>query len=145
MTQPKGIILHVYRAADGGDCTSGGISSKVDSFVLVGTKMQGQKDWTPLDRNSQVHEPTVVTPAVVLVESRAKGPLFGPHLEPLEWVENGVPEGYVGPMAGGNYAGTADSRFNVLGQTVFKGTRLDAVSIHDRIETTEMYRHLSSD
>lgn len=144
VTEHKGILVFVYQhpSLTGHDPTNGGISAKAKALVVVGTKRQGQDGWTPLDSYSQVHIASEDAPAAVLVQSRVAG--FGPHLEPLDWVENGVPQGHVGPMMGGNYAATADDRFAQLGLK-FTGARLDGVPIHDRMETEAMYRVLSMD
>jgi hypothetical protein len=50
-----------------------------------------------------------------------------------------LPEGHVGWMMGGNYVGTCDSRFST------GVTSLGAIPVHDRSESYELYRTLSSD
>jgi hypothetical protein len=128
MTQHKGLILHVYRAADSRDCTLGGVSSKHAGLTLVGFKRHADEKWQPLERYAQVFEPNEDRPAVILVESGVPH-LYGPHLVPLEIIESGR---Y--PMMGGNYAGTSDSRWAELGHTIFGHDRLDVVAVHDRVE-----------
>jgi|688.fasta_scaffold42610_4 hypothetical protein len=51
-----------------------------------------------------------------------------------------VPDGHVGYMSGGTYAASSDSRF---GEAI--GGLYAAIPIHDRTETTSVYRQLTSD
>lgn len=129
MTQPKGLILFVYRAADHRDCTLGGVSGKHDGLTLVGYKRASDKEWQPLERHAQVFEPDENRPAVILVESKVPQH-YGPHLEPVD-----LHESRKWTMFGGNYAGTSDSRWAELGQTIFGHDRLDVVAVHDRVES----------
>lgn len=133
----KGLLLSVYRSPRIGDCTNGGISSGADQVVVVGLIRGGQ--FEPLPRRSQVFEPGDDAPAVVLVESRLPKQ-YGPHLEPAGERAPGM----VGPMSGGHYAGSSDSRWSELGD-LFGHSRLGLVSIHDRFESSEQYARLSSD
>lgn len=136
MTALKGLMVSVYRDADPTfpDCTAGGVSSRCTKLVVVGTKRWTDKTWQPLDRYSQVFEANDERPAMILVESNVPG-LYGPHLVPLEYVEKGTnTKEYAGPMAGGNFAATSDSRWSELGAH-FGHDHLDAVPIHDRVES----------
>jgi hypothetical protein len=110
-----GMIVYVYRDADGSDCTAGGISSKFNKLTII--NVDG-----PFD-------PTPDAPAVVL----ENGPLNSMRIVPVF-----KPEGAVGPMFGGNYAASSDSR--VRDAIGFYG----AVAIHDRFESPEMYNLLSN-
>lgn len=132
----KGLTLHVYRSKLG-DFTNGGISSGADKLILVGLIRGGQ--FEPLPEHSQVFAPGPDAPAVVLVESRLPAK-YGPHLEPFMTDDSGD----VGPMSGGNYAASSDSRWSELGD-LFGHGRLGAVPIHDRYESPELYRQLSGD
>lgn len=133
----KGLRLSIYRAADlGADCTNGGISGKANTVTVVGRLVNGEI--VPLPKG--VFEPTDEAPAVVLVPSRAPSYDPTPHLIPLEFAD-GLPAGHVGPMFGGNYAGSCDSRWSDLGK--FYGVRLDVVAVHDRIESYGDYLALS--
>jgi hypothetical protein len=140
----KGLLLHVYRQADPlfPDCSNGGVSAKHNRLIVVGTKRHDE-DMKPLPRESQVFSPSDEAPAVVLVESGVPG-LYGPHLEPLEYVDAHNTKAYAGPMAGGNYAGTCDSRWAALGRDVFGHDRLDIVAVHDRFESWDQYYALST-
>lgn len=137
----KGLILSVYKAPRIGDCTGGGITSKADSVVVVGILRDGKVE--PLPRESQVFSPSEKSPAVVLVESHIARLSSTPHLIPLEIALDGVPSGSVGPMAGGNYAGTSDSRWAELGKLFGPQLRLGVVAVHDRVESHRDYMSLS--
>ena len=116
----KGIRAHVYKW-DLGDCTNGGISSRCGQVTVVGIE------------GAESHEPTDEAPAVKLV-TRTFGSKTIVHAEPVEPVS----QGHVGWMAGGNFIATCDSRFSKA--TDFYG----AVSLHDRSESHEQYRQLST-
>lgn len=141
MPERKGLIVHVYRTP-GGDFTNGGVSGKCDALTVVGFKRKDDASWRPLEHSCQVFTPNEHAPAAILVES-AVPLLYGPHLVPLELIES-LPEGHVGPMMGGNYAGSSDSRWGMLG-SMFPGLRLDVVPVHDRVESQALYNALSSD
>lgn len=136
----KGLRLSVYRAAGRDtDCTNGGITGKHDSVIVVGVLVDGEVK--PLPRNCQVFEPSDDAPAVVLVESHIALRDPTPHLVPLEYAK-GTPPDHVGPMAGGNYAGSSDSRWADLGK-LYGPLRLDVVAVHDRVESYSQYLALS--
>ena len=136
----RGLRLSVYRAVEFPDCTNGGISGKHARVTVVG-RLVGDTV-VPLPDGCCIFEADDDAPAVVLVESRCPGYDPTPHLVPLEFV-HGTPVDCVGPMSGGNYAWTTDSRWGQLGK-LYEGLRhLDAVAIHDRIETYAQYRALS--
>jgi hypothetical protein len=136
----KGLRLNVYRAANFPDCTAGGISGKHDRVTLVGRLVDGVV--VPLPAGCCVFDADDDAPAVVLVESRIARYDPTPHLIPLEFA-HGTPVDTVGPMAGGNYAGSCDSRWSDLGKHFDGKLHLDVVAIHDRIETYAQYRALS--
>lgn len=136
----KGLTLSVYKSARIGDCTNGGITAKADKVVVVGFLVDGRVE--PLPRDCRVFEPSDDAPAVVLVPSRIPGYDPTPHLIPLEFAE-ALPDGRVGPMSGGNYAGSCDSRWSDLGKLFGVGLHLDLVAVHDRTEDYATYRALS--
>ena len=119
-----GLMVSVYRDSGMYDCTNGGITANHKRLTVV--NVPGP------------FKPTADRPAALLV----KGPLGDPTVVPAvqdatgEWVPEKRP-GIVGPMAGGNYVATSDSRWR---QAVgFYG----AVPVHDRFETVEQYERLS--
>ena len=118
-----GLILSVYRdTAIKCDCTAGGISSKFTEFTVI--NCEGPFDPTP-DRPAVLLE-AHVPGCVRIVEAGPDG-----KVAKKPWA--------CGPMFGGNYAATSDSRFGekirfLLGGAKFYG----AVAIHDRYETDYM-------
>ena len=114
-----GLIVEVFRNPLG-DCTGGGISGRDSSLTVVNI-------------DGPFH-PTPERPAVALVD----GPFKTKHIVPVlgdddEGWRMASPAGFVGPMMGGNYAASSDSRFSrAVG---FYG----AVAIHDRYETVAQY------
>lgn len=115
----KGLIVFVYRSADGSDC-SGGLSSKHTSFVLVGPGIP------------EIFEPTYKTPPLLLKSKNIGGVYW--YAEPTQPVERGN----VGYMFGGNFVYTSDSRFG----EVVGGSR--PIAIHDRQDTYENYIRLTT-
>lgn len=137
----RGLSLKVYRSAALGDCTNGGVTAQADRLTLVGLLVDGKVE--PLPQGCQVMEPGAEAPAVVLVPSRAPGYDATPHLVPLELIEGGLPPDHVGPMAGGNYAGSSDGRWSALGKLYGQNLVLDLVAVHDRVESYSHYLVLS--
>jgi hypothetical protein len=120
-----GLHVSVYRNAElRGDFTNGGISSSADHLTVVNV--------------SGPFEPSDDAPAVALIDGALGTKILVPVLQDSKGKWQRVrAQGHVGPMAGGNYAASSDSRF---GEAVgFYG----AVSIHDRFETMEQYALLS--
>lgn len=138
-TDLRGLRANIYVPADGRNCSNGGVSSRCRNVTIVGIRTDngyaaGHGLVDPLPRLSQVSEPTDDAPAAVIVY-RQMGRRTVVHVEPLDGPEQpGTPW-----MAGGCYVATSDSRFGDL--VGFYG----AVSFHDRTETWEEYRALSSD
>lgn len=133
----KGLSLHVYRNALG-DATNGGISADNDVLMLVGYQM-GQGTISPLPKSSRVFEPEDLDNAVIL----RIGP-FGPSLVPLKIAQEGHAPGFVGPMMGGNYATSSDSRLSDLLRTLDQPPYAP-IPVHDRMESAALYAALSSD
>src|ERR1019366_2861195 len=94
-----GLNVSVYRNKGGGVSTNGGISWKADSLRLV--NVEGPA------------EPNDDTPAAMLVKENIPGALkiVRAVLVGQDWVEYTNPNQY-GPMFGGNYAATSDSKFD---------------------------------
>lgn len=137
----KGMLLFVYRPADGNDYTNGGISGQVTRLTVTGirysygfdstTKLTHPKDEiTELPRDMQVFAPSENAPEVILV-IRDNGIVRWLHLEPA----TPAPGDQTPYMAGGNLATTSDSRWSELaGQPV---------EIHDRSDSWALYEQLS--
>jgi hypothetical protein len=146
----RGLILSVYRPADlPGDCTNGGITAKANAVTVTGVRddrfRRGRElpPVRPLPSMSRVFAPTDRAPEVTLViRANGRGGRWL-HLEPAG--TTGQPGNDAdGPlMAGGNWAGTSDSRWSeLIGGGPGGG---HPVSVHDRRETWAQYRALSKD
>lgn len=94
----NGLIISVYKDANGYDCTNGGISSFHANLTLIGTGIEGP------------FAPTEERPAVTMV-TRTIGERKYTNLVPCDENAQPLPGWY---MAGGNYGYTSDSRFRIL-------------------------------
>lgn len=112
----KGMTVSVLRSADG-DFTNGGITSKFTRFTLCGPGIP------------ELTEPTEKCPALMFDPRRGGSWMVA---KPIVRDDKGM----VGPMFGGNYVVSSDSRFNDV-------TGGHPIPVHDRFETTEDYRILS--
>lgn len=120
--------------ANGKSYSNGGISANHNEVTIV--NIDGP------------FEPSDDAPAVMLVPGNLPGTVklvpahFVQGLVSSAWLPNKA-NGGVGPMAGGCYVNSSDSRF---GQAVRKMLPCEprhfdgAVSLHDRYETAEQYR-----
>lgn len=103
----KGLLCGVFRDAGMGDCTNGGISASHDNLILLDTPEGGP------------FEPRDKTPGIQYEVWRGyKRATTGPRA------------GAAGPMFGGNFLYTSDSRF----------PSDYPIPIHDRYETAEEAR-----
>jgi len=100
-----GLLATVYRAAGLGDCTNGGITSRVDQVVIVG-------------EGSEIFEPSDDAPAVVIVRKSYR---FGDYM-----FAKPVALGDRQSMFGGNYITCSDSRVRAINKY--------PIPVHDRIE-----------
>lgn len=109
----KTIPVNVF--TDGDDCTNGGVSSRYNRLYLA-----VEDGWFDVPED----DPRLLVPI-----TRHFG--FGDyiHAEPVI----GRPDGCVGPMFGGNFVYTSDSRF----------PSPYPIPVHDRFETWEEYDMLS--
>lgn len=112
----KGMLVFVYRDCHD-DCTGGGITGKLDQMVLVG-----------VDGPFQVKDDE---PYLELVRRN----LFGGEYLHAEPRNVGDKSNLVGPMFGGNFVYTSDSRFNAVSKY--------PIPVHDRWETRQAYDSLS--
>ena len=107
----KGLRCSIYRPHNGSralarapGCSNGGISEDYDSCVLVGSDIP------------QIFSPSVDAPMVKLEERYLVGPVAIPSDQP---------KGLRGPMFGGSFIYTSDSRF----------PSEHPIPLHDRWET----------
>jgi len=129
-TKIRIMTLKVFRAADFPDCTNGGASSKFDRIdVIVDDGFSKEVDLDDAPEN------------LFKLEVMSIGPSKSAHLVPVR-----QPSGVVGPMMGGNYATTSDSRWSrYVASQLGPEFRFVAtcLPIHDRFETQEMYDALT--
>ena len=115
-----GLTVNVYRWGLG-DCTNGGASAEVKSICVV--NIPGP------------FNPRPDTPAFELVQGR--GGQGHAILRPVDG------RGGIGPMFGGNFGYSSDSRFGEAVRELTGSNHYGAVHIHDRYETPEQYEVLS--
>jgi hypothetical protein len=116
-----GLLAFVYK--NGSDCTNGGLTSKADKICVV--NVDG-----PFNPNDETPAFKLVTHAGCAV------------LKPVDDNGNEIKDG-IGPMMGGNYASTSDSRFSRAVEKLLGHNFYGAVPVHDRFETQEQYNSLS--
>jgi hypothetical protein len=132
-----GLRISVYRDADGHDSTNGGISSHVKNLTVVNA--------------DGPFEPNADAPAVLIEEGyRSTVRLVPAIFADGKWVRLSSQtcsktdfDGVVGPMFGGNYAATSDSRFREAIEKITGGSFYGAVAIHDRYESADLNAYLS--
>jgi hypothetical protein len=136
------IMLNVARPVNFPDCTNGGISGKYHMVTLVGITHDAGKtvELLPRDQNFQTFAPIQPKdePFVVIEVRQIGGPIL--TLRPAVYdAATGkfvatAPPGKAGPMDGGNYADTSDSRFRTLTRNLYGHSFYGAMPIHDRFE-----------
>lgn len=115
-----------------GDCSNGGISGRASQVTIV--NIDG-----PFD-------PSDDAPAVMLIEGHgANGGTVRivpcDHVHGDVWIEHGEPHS-VGPMMGGTYIATSDSRFTRAVEALTGARFYGAVAFHDRYETVKQYAEM---
>jgi hypothetical protein len=113
----RGIRADIYRS-DFGDFSGGGISGRVKEVTIIDDRIDGP------------FEPSDDAPAVRIVERVIMGKPYV-HVEPID-----QPDGMLGPMMGGTYVATPDSRLRAIAT--------GAIPLHDRFETAAQYASLST-
>jgi hypothetical protein len=119
----KGLMVHVLRSARLGDCTNGGVSSKVDAVVLVGPGIdpvfEAREDMPALYLGEYMGR-KIVTPEPL--NGRALGGVSG------KWW-----------MFGGNFIYSSDSRFACLTPGAYP------IPVYDRYEAPDKERSRQGD
>lgn len=116
------VSITVFRNALG-DCTNGGASSFYDSLYLFSEDSTTEEIADYADGHSVDYE------RCFKVETMSEKYGFYKRANPAFRLRKGT-----GPMAGGNYGGTCDSRY----ETVTGGLKYP-IPIHDRYEDMEDY------
>lgn len=106
-----GLLISVYRAAGGVDCTMNGVSSRHTALTVV----NAEGPFAPSDRYPGV-----------LLEEHVPGCL---RLVPVELKRSGA-----WAQFGGNYGACSDSRFRMACEKLLGHKHYGAVAIHDRVE-----------
>ena len=105
----KGLLAFILR--QGQDCSNKGISSRADQVIIIGEGIP------------QIFEASETAPAVRLMKRGDR----------IIAVPVNQPEGMLGPMMGGTFIYTSDSRFPAG----------YPIALHDRFETQAQYDALS--
>ena len=113
----KGLLCSIFEDKDGHNCSNNGISARCKQVIVVGPGIP------------EIFEASEDCPAVKLVRRNLFGKEYV-HAEPVD-----QPEGLVGPMAGGAFIYSCDSRFRKLNEY--------PISLHDRFETQAQYNALT--
>lgn len=121
----KGLRCDIYR---GSYRSKNNMLGHVGEVTLVGPEIDAV--------GGNVFEPTADAPAVRLVLRNMRGPIV--HAEPVD-----KPEGLCGPMAGGSFIETSDSRFDEAIRKLLGHEFYGAVTLHDYFETWEQYQRNS--
>lgn len=89
---PRGLLVTIFRRADGADSTKGGVSSKVTHAILI----------IPGDQGSRIFDPDDRAPALYLQRWRGFYRAVPVELKPDQ---------HAGYMWGGNFIHSSDGRF----------------------------------
>lgn len=109
----RGLIISIYGNPAYAGCSNGGLSSNHTTATLVGDDIPG------------IFEETAERPAVRL---QAHYPGI------VRLVPASIPEGRAGPMFGGAFGYSSDSRFTEAVERLIGGKFYGAVALHDRFE-----------
>ena len=121
MAKVNALSLSIYKNPLYHGCANGGWTENNDELFVA----------CP----SGPHEVEVDDPSLFVLR---RGPLGSLRLEP-----NVIPDGMAGPMMGGCYAATSDSRFSEMCEHLLGHRWYGAVAVHDRFDTWEAYRILT--
>lgn len=120
MAKVRALSLNVYSNPVYRGCANGGWTQEHDELYVA-------CDMGPCEVEAD-------DPALFVLVA---GPLGTLHLRPRNGGEG------VGPMMGGSYAGTSDSRFREMCGKLSGHPWRGAVAVHDRYEGQELYERLS--
>lgn len=138
----KGLMLQVYRPDIQLNpfVIRNGITENVSGLTLVGYQEDPLQPLVPLEGIDLAVDVGPDAPAVILA---ARGADKVPLLIPLEYMkEDGthdIPDMRLGPVDGGNLAGSTDFRWFRLLEKINCPLRLGAIPVYDSIITHEEY------
>jgi hypothetical protein len=122
-----GLTASIYVNKEPGyeNCSNGGISSRFNQVCIVNAEGPSQ--------------PRPDCPAVI-IETHVKGIVRAIPAQNVQGEWRAVEMAHcVGPMAGGAFIATSDSRFGELVRKLIDGQFYGAVALHDRFESMEDY------
>lgn len=108
----KGLIAEIYKGRY--QAANGGLSERCDQVVIVGPGI------------AEIFEANPDRPAVRLVKGHTPGTA---RIIPVD-----QPAGMCGPMSGGSFVASCDSRFREAVEAIVGGPFYGAVPLHDRFE-----------
>ena len=124
----RGLLVHVFRSSLG-DCTNEGVTAHQDQFYLYDPE-------TPFENAPEIPDEAFEAGEVLLVDYVTVGDRSYFARPATEKGQALTREGHAGPMAGGNFVSTSDSRF--------RERFGDALRVHDLFETWEDHRRFSA-
>ena len=140
----RGLLLTTYRpsrpdAEFGISVGTKGASNQCAQVIVVGIQVD-EGPVIPLTQTERAYSVDDESPAMVLKQSRVPG--SGPTLIPLAYIDpdtgrQKIPKGYFSLMPSGNYAGTDDSRWSMLGERVGCPLRLTLIPMYDTLVTVD--------
>ena len=123
------VYKHLPWAEKEYDPTNGGISGRKDRIEVFSAESTDEEIKAWCEKNNEPFEDAM---------RLNKRMLWGEKHYTVEPVVK--PEGFIGPMFGGNYASSSNGTWSdILGERTGR-----PIPIHDRFETAEQYRILSS-
>ena len=117
-----GVYKHQSSVFPDNDCSNGGVSGKYDNLML-------KCDDGPFETDEN-------DPQLVELKLHMGHPIIVP-------CNNTDPTKTIGPMMGGAFGYSSDSRFSKLVSKLYGDSFYGGVPIHDRYETPEQYEALS--
>ena len=121
MAKVRALTLSVYKNPLYAKCANGGWTEEHDELYVACNEGPWEVDGDD--------------PALFQLKANVFGTI---RLEPRN-----KPQGMCGPMMGGSYAGTSDSRFSRMVERLTGQPWHGAVAVHDRFETWAQYEFLS--
>lgn len=114
MNTHKGLIVYIYKNTAFAECSNNGVSGSHDKAILIG------------DDIPEIFEAKEGDLVLKLVKGNLEGTA---KIVPLD-----QPKGISGPMSGGSFIYTSDSRFSEAVRKICGHEMYGAISLHDRFE-----------
>ncbi len=138
-TNSKGITIQVLRGLF--ESTMDGISSRYDDLTVIGVGLRGAPAFDELPETCQIDE-AGDAPVALEIFTTARGVYLA--VVPVEEAQDGLwrrrsPEGYIGPMYGGNEAVALHPAWKQFLHDLGAELGTVVVRVHDRYETAAHY------